>query len=55
MAQSLYGPQFVWHFTPADLQNALAEPLTFYAQRDAAYIAERAAVCVEMQQKKMKK
>ena len=54
-AQSLYGPQFVWHFTPADLANALAEPLTFYAQRDAAYIAERAAVCIEMQQKKMKK
>ena len=54
-AQSLYGPQFAWHFTPADLANALAEPLTFYAQRDAAYIAERAAVCVEMQQKKMKK
>ena len=54
-AQSLYGPQFAWHFTPADLANALAEPLTFYAQRDAAYIAERAAVCIEMQQKKMKK
>lgn len=54
-AQSLYGPQLAWHFTSADLQNALAEPLTFYAQRDAAYIAERAAVCIEMQQKKMKK
>ncbi len=54
-AQSLYSPQLAWHFTSADLQNALAEPLTFYAQRDAAYIAERAAVCIEMQQKKLKK
>ena len=54
-AQSLYGPQLAWHFTIANLANALAEPLTFYAQRDAAYIAERAAVCIEMQQKKMKK
>ena len=54
-AQSLYGPQLAWHFTSADLANTLAEPLTFYAQRDAASIAERAAVGVEMQQKKMKK
>lgn len=48
-AQSVYGPQLQWAFTSADLSAALAEPLAFYAKRDAPYISDRVKAVIQVQ------
>lgn len=49
----LYGPQLEWNFTVFDLQEALSEPLQYYAERDTSYIKDRVEICVMAQQKRL--
>lgn len=49
----LYGPQLEWNFTVLDLQEALSEPLQYYAERDTSYIKDRVETCVMAQQKRL--
>ena len=51
-AQAVYGPQLQWEFIAEDVAAALAEPLGFYAQRDAPYIRDRVEACIRMRGEK---
>ena len=53
-AQAIYGPQLECSFNAADIENALAEPLQFYAERDRAYIHDRAKACISTQRKNLR-
>lgn len=53
-AQTIYGPQLECGFNAADIENALAEPLQFYAERDRAYIHDRAKACISTQRKNLR-
>ena len=51
-ARNLYGPQLhVPRFTEVELRRELAEPLSYYAQRDRGFIAERVCGTILTRQK----
>ncbi len=51
-AQNLYGPQLqIQKFTGEELRRELEEPLTYYAQRDRGFIAERVCRTILTRQK----
>ena len=54
-AQAICGAQLRCDFSREDAANALAEPLTFYAERDRSYISDRVMCCVQTQYRKLKK
>ena len=51
--QALYGRQLCCELTEKEIAAALAEPLTFYADRDVPYIHDRVMACIKFQQKKL--
>lgn len=53
-AQTVYGAQLRYDFSRKDVENALAEPLAFYAERDRAYIFDRVLYCIQTQARKLK-
>ena len=51
-ARNLYGPQFhIPKFTEEELRLELEEPLSYYAQRDRGFIADRVCQTILMRQK----
>ena len=55
-AQNLYGPQLhIPTFTEAALRSEPEEPLSYYAQRDRGFIAERVCQTVLTRQKQFKR
>lgn len=54
-AQARCGTQLRCDFSREDVVRALAEPLTFYAERDRSYISDRVMCCVQAQYRKLKK
>ena len=54
-AQAGCGTQLRCDFSREDVVHALAEPLTFYAERDRPYISDRVMCCVQTQYRKLKK
>lgn len=54
-AQANYGAQIRYDSSREDIVNALAEPLTFYAERDRSYISDRVMLCMQTQYRKLKK
>ena len=52
-AQKIYGPQLRWNFSIDDITKALAEPLTYYAERDQSYICERVQMVIRTQESKI--
>ena len=51
-AHNLFGPQLrIPRFTEEKLRQELAEPLSYYAERDRSYIAERVCRTILIRQK----
>ena len=54
-AEAAYAVQLEWDFDRKDIDAVLAEPLSFYAERDRSYIHDRVATCIKMQQAKLER
>lgn len=54
-AEATYGVQLEWDFDRKDIDTMLAEPLSFYAERDRSYIHDRVETCMKMQQAKLER
>lgn len=50
-----YGVQLEWDFDRKDIDAVLAEPLSFYAERDRSYIHDRVKTCMKVQQAKLER